>query len=60
MLKLHVLAGGEELLLRLSPHIAALHKMVVDKDKVEVFEQDTSSPSLFLIYISKNSKERLF
>ncbi len=53
------LAGGEELLLRLSPHIAALHKMVVDKDKVEVFEQDTSSPSLFDI-ISKNSKERLF
>ena len=53
------LAGGEELLLRLSPHIAALHKMVVDKDKQEVFEYDASTPSLF-DSISKGNQERLF
>jgi|GEM_PF-2775571 len=53
------LAGGEELLLRLSPHIAALHKMVVDKDKEETFEHDTSSPSLF-DSIQKHSNESLF
>ncbi len=53
--------GGEELLIRLSPHIEALHRMVVEKGKANIALSDHGSPSLFdALNKGPFLKERLF